>query len=248
MQLSASTVRRLPTNLKETILPNELSDELAEFIGAYLGDGTLTPYFMRISGDKRHDKPYFEYLSKLIYALFSIEPTIRSETETNQLYLELRSKTICDFLRNEFGLVPGNKLKNGNHIPSKIFEVDRFATACLRGLVDTDGCICRDGAAFTVRFASKSPILFNQAYDIGRRTGVFSFKTRREVGTRSWAKINKYFQLVGSSNLRHVIRFCEHAKSNPLYKYQLQEYYSKYAATKLPFYGPVVDKITESQD
>lgn len=231
-------------NTKNIKLPKELTADLAEFIGAYLGDGTLTSYFIRISGDKQHDKPYFKYLTKLTHKLFSLNCTQRSENKTNQLYLEIRSKRLCDFLKDRFELRPGNKLKTGNKIPAEIMNNPELSAACLRGLIDTDGCIGKDGRAFTVRFCSHSQHLFNQVYKIGINLGVFSFKTKREIGTRSWPKINRYFKIVGSSNLRHIIRYNEYAKGNAIYKQDLIEYYSKYNKTNLPFYGPVVDNIT----
>ena len=48
-------------NTKKINFP-KLNEELAEFIGIYLGDGTLTKYFLRISGDYRYDIPYFNYI------------------------------------------------------------------------------------------------------------------------------------------------------------------------------------------
>jgi hypothetical protein len=44
-----------------------LNEKFAEFMGAYLGDGTLTKYFVRISGDYRYDLPYYNYLDKIIF-------------------------------------------------------------------------------------------------------------------------------------------------------------------------------------
>jgi len=73
---------------------------------------------------------------------------------------------------------------------------------------------------------------------IGRKQGVFSFRTKRETGTRSWSKVEKYFCKVGSSNPRHFVRFLEYAKGNAVYKKDVLKYYPKYDKIELPFKGP----------
>ena len=47
-------------NLKNINYP-ELNEDLAEFIGAHLGDGTMSKYFIKISGDYRYDLSYFNF-------------------------------------------------------------------------------------------------------------------------------------------------------------------------------------------
>jgi len=42
-----------------------------------LGDGTLTKYFLRISGDSRFDVPYFTYLQEMTKELFGLSSSIK---------------------------------------------------------------------------------------------------------------------------------------------------------------------------
>ena len=89
-------------NLKKVKLP-ELNENLAEFIGAYLGDGTITPYQIRIAGDYRYDIPYYRYLSKIIFDLFGIYPSFQKDKRDNNVaLLVISSKTICSYLKDKF--------------------------------------------------------------------------------------------------------------------------------------------------
>ncbi|MBI2047496.1 hypothetical protein HYT26_05050 [Candidatus Pacearchaeota archaeon] len=228
-------------NLKKINYP-ELNEELAEFIGAYLGDGTITNYFVRISGDYRYDLPYFDYLSELIIRLFGIKPKIyRDKRLINTCYLLISSKNVCSFLKDNYNLKYGDKLKNNSCIPKQILKDKNCSIACLRGLVDTDGSVSRrgrKGSQFCVQFSSYIPELLHQAYNIGRELGIFTYLTGHETGTNKWGNILKYFKVIGSSNLKHVIRFnLRYSKNKTLYVRDVPVYLKKtlYRNMDLPF-------------
>ena len=84
-------------NLKEIKTP-DLDEKLAEFIGAYLGDGTLTQYFLRIFIDPRYSFSYLEYLKGLAEELFGITCKIAFVKNKNVAYLEIKSKKVVEFL------------------------------------------------------------------------------------------------------------------------------------------------------
>jgi hypothetical protein len=204
--LGMSNVKR---NTKEIKNP-PLEEGLAELIGVYLGDGTLTKYFMSITGDYRYDLFYFNYLSNLIYKLFGIYPTIRREKLTNSVYLIIFSKNFCSFFKDKYNLPYGNKIKNKSKIPIEIIRNKNLSVACLRGLIDTDGCVSRrgrNGSQFCLQFTSHNKDLLNQVDSIGKELKIFTYRTGNNVGTNKWSNIIKYFNLVGSSNPKHIIRF-----------------------------------------
>ena len=130
-------------NLTIVKIPEKVNEELAELVGAYLGDGTLTKYFIRISGDKRYDVSYIRYLAGLVENVFEFKPAIRFENNTNIIYLEIRSKMICDFFHKKLKILYGDKIRNKTRIPEQILGDKNLLKACIRGLVDTDGSICR---------------------------------------------------------------------------------------------------------
>ncbi len=111
-----------------------LDENFAELIGAYLGDGTLTKYFMRITADKRYCLSYLEHLNEIAEKALGIKPCIRIPPKRNIAYLEIRSKQFCDHLKDNLGLPFGNKIRNKAQIPKKIFGNKTLAKACIRGV------------------------------------------------------------------------------------------------------------------
>lgn len=227
-------------NAKKIKIP-PLNEKLAEFIGAYLGDGTLTKYFVRISGDYRYDLPYFDYLSNITYELFDIKPSIRKEKNRNTLYITILSKKVCSFLNKNFNIRYGHKIKNKTSIPKKILENKKLSIACLRGLIDTDGSISRrgrKGSQFCIQFTSHNKKLLEQVNNIGKEIKIFTFYDKTGTGTNNKEKILEYFKKVGSSNLRHIVRFHERFyNKNTIYQREVIKYYQKdlYKSLNLPY-------------
>lgn len=216
-------------NLKEIKLP-KMDESLAEFIGIYLGDGTLDTYTLKISGDARYDLRYFEYIHSLVKKLFNLESKITIEkNRPNVLLLIIRSKNLCSFLNERYGLNFGNKIKKRTKIPEVILRSKKLSLACLRGLVDTDGSISRrgvGGSQFCVQFFNSNTVLLDQVREIGYKYGFFSYSTGGETGTNKWGNVEKYFKEVGSSNLKHIVRFLIRLnEGKTLYLREVLEYY-----------------------
>ncbi len=226
-----STVKRIKTPT--------LSESLAEFIGIILGDGTLTYYFARISADTRFEKPYFDYINNLAYKLFGIKGKI-TEKENN-LYLTISSRKLSSFLNKKFKLPYGDKIRNEAKIPAQILKKKSLVKCCLRGLVDTDGCIGKSGVSLKLSFSSHNPILLNQVIKINEKLSIFNKNYKNSLETCSIEKIKRYIRLVGTANLKHIIRFNERIKGGKLlYNRDLQVYYPLYSNIDVPFHGPVV--------
>jgi DNA-binding transcriptional regulator WhiA len=151
------------------------------------------------------------------------------------IYLEFWSRNFCKFLTKEFNLKTGSKIRNESIIPDQIVSDIRLTKACLRGLLDTDGFIGRDGKTFSIRFGSYNKKLLDQVENIGKSNGIFTFRTKKETGTRNWNMIKLYFKEIGSSNPRHIVRFLEYVNGNPVWKKEVLNYYDKYKTLELPF-------------
>jgi len=218
-----------------------LNEQLAEFIGVMLGDGTLTKNFIRIYGDSRYDLSYFKYLESLVKNLFDLKVKISARKDKNLLILTVCSTDLCRLLNGKYEFPYGNKLKKAR-IPNKVIEDKKLAISCLRGLIDTDGCVGKRGRWLRIVFFSRTPKLLEQVWEIGKHYNLFTYKYWEQVGTDSFDKIVKYFQIVGSSNLRHIVRFLEKYKNNKLlYVREVVDFYSNYKDISLPYkLGPVV--------
>lgn len=219
----------------------ELCKKLAEFIGIFLGDGTITRDFIRIFGDKRYDKKYFIYITSLIKYLFNLESKI-TEKDGNLLMITISSRNLCSFLKKEFSINYGDKKRNKTIIPNNILKDKELIKHCIRGLIDTDGCIGKSGTNLKLAFTSHNEDLLNQVYLINKKLDVFNDKKYiNNLETCSLKKIKRYMNKIGSSNIRHIIRFNEKIKNNKLlYKKEVIKFYPLFNNIKLPFYEPVV--------
>ncbi len=225
--------------LSGVTIPGKIDARLAEFIGACLGDGTITNYFIRIFADKRYAIRYLEYLYSIAEEKFGLRPVIRIPNNRNIAYLEIRSKKICRYFRDSLNLPAGNKIKNKLRIPPEILLDKNLSKACLRGLIDTDGSISKRGEYMCLAFDSKNPGLLNQVNNLGKDLGIFTYKSNGQVGTNSWEKIRKYFGKIGSSNPAHIVRYAKRAEEGEfLYKRDVLKYLTDYKKYRIPFMGP----------
>ena len=226
--------------IKKVELP-KLNEKFSEFIGILLGDGTIHKYFFSISGDSRYDKKYFEYIYNLVYKLFKVKPCISFNKRGNQIYLRLCSIKICNYLNKKFRINFGDKIKNKTTIPKQILNNKKLFLSCLRGLIDTDGCIGKGGDRLSLTFTSYNSKLIEDVHLTSKKLNLFTYKYEKDIGTDSFPKICNYFNKVGSSNFRHIVRFLErYYNKKLLYKQEVLNYYNKYKDILIPYKGPVV--------
>jgi intein/homing endonuclease len=188
---------------KKVRLP-EHSELLAEFFGIMMGDGGINNNWQaNISINSITDAAYAIRIVEMIETLFKIRPSQFKRKERNCIRIVISSTTIVDFLV-EHGLVRGNKLKNGLSIPSWILENPQYKAACLRGLMDTDGCL----------YTHKHSIAGQKYKNIGLCFSSYSTKLLYQVaiifnGTNGTSiylyradAVTKYLDVFGTSNER----------------------------------------------
>lgn len=123
----------------QSIRPFEKSTKLAEFFGIMLGDGNIHKNAIDISFDKRNEH-YINHVKQLANELFNIELRIKFAKEKNTAHLYFYNKNLVKRLI-KLGLKRGHKIRNQVGVPIWIKENENFAKTCIRGLIDTDGCI-----------------------------------------------------------------------------------------------------------
>jgi intein/homing endonuclease len=118
-----------------------INQEIAELIGAILGDGHIHKKnnLITITGSIEDLEYYQNRIKKLFVNLFNKEPTIRRRNDRNAYYLMIYSKEIVDFLTKNIGLNRG--AKDNAKVPEIILSQTKLIPHFLRGLFDTDGCI-----------------------------------------------------------------------------------------------------------
>ena len=121
-------------------LPNiKFGEELAEFVGAVLGDGhvhltkkelknrKVGVYNIRIAGDLQKDKDYhLNYLKKLCKNIFQLDA--KEIINDHERFLNIVSKELVNFFIS-MKINPGNKIINQSTIPKWIFKDKRYLMA-----------------------------------------------------------------------------------------------------------------------
>jgi hypothetical protein len=190
----------------------EKSIALAEFIGIMMGDGGTTHRQLSISLHHIDDLAYCKFVVALIKKLFAVTPTIRHiPSRSVNIILISRSKMI-KYL-HELGLPVGNKVKQNFDIPPWVKERREYMIACVRGLIDTDGCIFIHRYRVNGKLYSYKKLDFC-SYSQPLLKTVKNFLEELEIHTRvaggvdvrieSKAGIELYMQLIGSHNDKHL--------------------------------------------
>ncbi|MCY3412996.1 MAG: hypothetical protein INQ03_15265 [Candidatus Heimdallarchaeota archaeon] len=120
------------------------NEDLAELIGIILGDGNISDKTIIITQNYVDNPEYIKYIERLIYKVFNIRPKRyhrRKEGKSPKtIDLKIHRISIIRELNN-MGIPSGDKKKNQVTVPKWIYEKQDHLIACVRGLIDTDGCI-----------------------------------------------------------------------------------------------------------
>lgn len=193
-----------------------LSKELAEFTGIVIGDGGITQSQVTISTNSIADRGYGYFIKRLIKKLFDVDASIYFIDNRTVMIIAVSRIKLVEFCNKKLGLHIGNKLKQGLDIPSWIIGNSDFEKACVRGIMDTDGCIFNEvhnikGKKYSYKrlnITSASPELIKSIFDILVKNGLSPrIRKTRCVQIEDKEKIEKYFQIIGTSNPKHLKRY-----------------------------------------
>lgn len=197
------------------------SPKLAEFIGIVLGDGSITPNQVSITLNKFDDRYFIKHVKNLFQELFKFDPSIYERKGENVVSLVVSRSKLVNFLVS-VGLKIGGKVRQQVRVPYWIEKSEKFTKSCLRGLFDTDGCFYVDKHYY------KGKVYYNCAMNFTNRSlpVLFFFKTKLEqfdfhpthntkfsISLRREDEIIQYFQIIGSSNLKHQNKIKEYLKN-----------------------------------
>lgn len=195
----------------------KFSKELAEFVGIVLGDGGITNYQIKITLHSTDDFEYSCFVEKLIEKLFGIIPSKKKRHDCNVLNIVLSRIELIKFLVKNIGLKTGNKVAQQVDISQWIMKNKNFSVACLRGLIDTDGCVIihrykSRGKSYLykkISFTNRSLALISSARKILNELEIKNRITKNNYEIRIEARrdVEKYFNVVGSHNSKHLLRY-----------------------------------------
>lgn len=195
----------------------KLTCDMAELIGAIIGDGNIYKNrYVEISGDRKLDINYFKQkLLPIIVRELSYTPSIR--TGSFGVHLRINNKKFTIFLNN-LGIQSGKGKTYNVLIPKIISKNWELSKACIRGIIDADGCLSFDkrkiyktpypriilhirnrGLCLQIYqlFLSRNfyPTLSNQMTPFGRAYTVY---------LNGKVQVLKYMEEIGFSNSRHL--------------------------------------------
>ena len=200
---------------KEVTYPKK-SAYLAELVGILLGDGGITKYQVRVTHNSETDFGHAKYVARLFNRLFGIKAVITFSKHQKVCEVVVSSKKLVDFLVG-LGLKVGNKIKNGADIPKWIKINKAFETACLRGLIDTDGCVYSEKHKYNSRvytfpivaFTNHSRLLFKSVKSALFNRGYHPTGKVKNILIRRADEVLRYSEDIGFQNKKHSKRLKE---------------------------------------
>ncbi len=168
---------------RHIILPARLTPKLAYLLGVFAGDGSLAhrpskhEYSLTCVGNPRDEQEFYrEVISPLLRELFGISPVMRAYHGGTTFGFQVYSGMLVRYLVS-LGLPLGKKESN-LCIPSDVLAKDVLAIAFIRGVFDTDGCVCFK-RKYRVRpyypvvsWSSKSALLISQIAHVLSENGL----------------------------------------------------------------------------
>jgi len=214
----------------------EINEDLAEFIGAFVGDGCLSEYnrsdrkkgtIKEIVFTGAWEKDY-QYYKKIIQPIliknFNISGTIKQREDDNSLRFRIFRRPIFSFLL-EIGFKFGPKSDNVE-IPEMILNNNQLHRAFIRGLFNTDGTIYkRYSKKYTrhnrlysnykvIQFKAVSQKLIEQVHDLLLNLNLNPNKIIKTDNAwvcriTSQKEVNKFGREIITNHLYHLKRFLE---------------------------------------
>ena len=194
----------------------KFSVKLAEFAGIMIGDGGITKNQLFVSTNSIDDKEYGFYVKELIKKLFNVDASIYYVGGVNVMTIAVSRKKLVEFCNKKLGLHIGNKLKQGLDIPEWIRKNSEFEKACIRGIMDTDGCIFEECHKIKNKLywykrwniTSASSLLRKSIFEILGKNGLSpKIRNNRCIQIEDADSIKKYFKIVGTNNPKHLNKY-----------------------------------------
>ena len=235
-------LRAISNHITIAIPGKEQIEQLAEFVGIILGDGSIsrTGYAICIVLNSEADKYYIDYVCKLIYRLFNVKPKLVNYPLQHKVMIRIYSKQLFEYLVS-LDLAIG---KNEKYIPSWLFKNRKLLGAALRGLLDTDGSISLSSRWCVMQFKSSDPKLHNHIKEGLALFGIPVVVSGSGINLTSLWKVKQVMRHIGSSNKKNAIKFLEYVnvKNKVLNRDLTESLYRKYQKLDLPYFykGAVV--------
>ena len=148
--------------------------------------------------------------------MFGLESRIfHNYCNKNNLFLDTYSCELIEFLvQNSMRI--GDKIKNKASFPKWIFLNKSYMKGAIRGLFDTDGGIYAKQKGYKraiVEFQTNSPYINKDLIKLLKLLEFHPSKTynkrrgKLDLRIQNQDEVHRFFKIVGSKNLRNIIRY-----------------------------------------
>ncbi len=197
------------------ILPSEITEDLAYLCGVLAGDGYIAPltdtrhkYTIVCCGNPKDEKEYYyQVIIPIFFRLFNIKLIPKFSCD-GTIKIVIGSKGIRSLLVNLIGLPTGKKY-DSLRIPKLFLNDERLVISFIRGVFDTDGCVCfKKGYKSyphypVITLSSKSYKFIKEISDelkiLGFRVGTYNYKVNDSRFKLGYNLINR-IELYGQYN------------------------------------------------
>lgn len=192
-----------------------LTRELAELVGAFIGDGFTNKYagapMIQFTGHAMLDKEYLtSHLTRLVRSICSdIVPYVRKKQ--NSLWITFYSKEFHALLTERFALPNGKKCYIVK-VPEEILNARKNVfCSCLRGIFDTDGYVFFDrrksysSPYVRIGLHLRNKGLIKQVHELLQSLNINSRKVADEekIHINGEEQCSLFMEKIGFSNSRH---------------------------------------------
>ncbi len=203
--------------IKGLKLPNNISKELAYLCGVLIGDGSLYirkkkyDYIIKCVGNPKNEKEYYHrIIAPYFKKVFGLLPAIKLHDSNTTFGFTIHSKSLLKYFE-KIGFSIGKKDENLD-IPHSIKENKNLLIPFIRGLFDTDGCICFKKKYKlkpyypVISVSSQSKKLIKEVSKILKELGfkiveTYDYKVKDKRNEKGFTIINR-IELNGKDNLR----------------------------------------------
>ena len=190
---------------QDILIPKEFSEELAEFTGAMLGDGHVSPTQIIITVNTS-ETDYLRHLNTLMMSLFGVRAhTAKKSSEINAVDTYIGSTKLVKFFM-DMGLV-GNKVKMQVGVPKWIYAKREYIKGFLRGFFDTDGSIYKLRFGVQVSYKNASAPLLRSTREMLLTLGYTPSKVSyRTLYLTRQQDLKRFFEEIRPGNKKHIER------------------------------------------
>lgn len=190
----------------------KISEKLAELLGIITGDGNI--YIDKSSGVYQV-KICLDAKTEIDYALEFVLPLLQDVLQTLcSWYFGLKNEIFVYFNRKDATMIIKD-LVDKKKIPSFLWDNDKLLKAYIRGLIDTDGSVfskTTNKSIAQIEFYQKIESLTEDVRRALLKLGIncskcMKKKTKYCVGIYGKTEVEKYFNMIGFSNLKNLIRY-----------------------------------------